>query len=330
MADVREVLEEAREGRYAPVHVLVGAERFLLDRAVEHLREAVIGDGPAGFADDVFQGQGLAARTVLSAARTLPMMAAARFVLVRDADAMDNAEREALIPYLADPVDTTCLVLVAEKISGTTRFAKAAKKHGVWADAAPLRANAIPAFARGEAKRRGHTLGPGAAEALADAIGTELAALDDALERLSLYVGDRDEIRLDDVEACVARVRVDSIWALVDSVALKDTGRALRAAESLLADREHPLRILALVARQLRMVGRMRDALSRGLRGPEAAKAAGAPPFKARDLQRAARAFDEASLAAAFSALADADLALKGSRRPGEVVLGDALLRLCR
>jgi DNA polymerase-3 subunit delta len=330
VGDVRDVIEAAREGRYGPVHVLVGTERFLIERAVDLLRAASIGDGPAGFADDVFHGQGLTARTVTSAARTLPMMARSRFVLVRDADAMDNGEREALIPYLEDPVDTTCLVLAAEKILGTTRFAKAAKKLGVWADAAPLKAHAVPAFAKSEAARRGHALGPGAAEALADAVGTELAALDDALERLSLYVGDREEIRIDDVEACVSRVRVDSIWALVDSVALKDAGRALRAAGSLLADREHPLRILALVARQLRMVGRMRDALGRGLRGPEAAKAAGAPPFKARDLQRAATAFDDASLAAAFAAIADADLALKGSRRPGDVVLGDVLLRLCR
>jgi len=330
VADIHDVIEGARDGRWSPVHVLVGPERFLLDRAVTLLRAATIGDGPAGFNDDVFHGQGLEGGRVVSAARTLPMMAAARFVLVRDADAMATDERDALVPYMQQPSETTCLVLVAEKIPGTTRFAKQTKKLGVWADAPAMKAAGIPRFAKGEAKRRGHDFGPGAAEALADAVGTDLAALDDALERLSLFVGEGARIDVEAVEACVTRVRVDSIWALVDAVALQDPRRALTAAQSLLADREHPLRILALVARQLRMVAKMRHALARGLRGPEAAKAAGAPPFKARDLGRAARAFDDAALTRAFATVADADLALKGSRKPGDVVLEDALLKLCR
>jgi DNA polymerase-3 subunit delta len=330
MADVQQVIEAARKGAWSPVHVLVGPERFLIDRAVELLRRATLGDGPPGFNDDVFHGQGLDGGRVVAACRTLPMMAAARFVLVREADAMAADAREALLPYLQEPAESTCLVLVADKIQGTTRFAKQAKKLGVWADAAPLRPQAVPGFAKAEAKRRGHGFGPGAVEALADAVGTDLASLDDALERLSLYVGDGATIEVEAVEAVVSRVRVDSIWALVDSVAARDARRALAAAESLLGDREHPLRILALLARQLRTVARMRDALGRGLRGPEAAKAAGAPPFKARDLGRAAASFDEAALARAFATVADADLALKGSRKPGEVVLEDAILSLCR
>jgi DNA polymerase III subunit delta len=123
-------------------------------------------------------------------------------------------------------------------------------------------------------------------------------------------------------------VRTDSIWALVDGVSDRDGRRALRAASALLADREPPLRILAMVARQLRMIARMRQALAEGQPPQEACRTAGAPPFKARELARAAKRFSEADLRAAFVAVADADRALKGSKRPGDVVLQEAVLRI--
>ncbi len=134
---------------------------------------------------------------------------------------------------------------------------------------------------------------------------------------------------MDAVEACVTRIATDSIWALVDAVGMRDGKKALHAAGSLLADREPPLRILAMVARQLRIVGRMREALAGGLADKDAALAAGAPPFKARELKESARRFTARGLAAAFGTLADADLALKGSRVPGERVLEEAILALC-
>jgi DNA polymerase-3 subunit delta len=328
--DIAKLIADAREGAFGPVHVLVGAERFLIERAVGLLRRASLGDGPAGFNDDLFHGSSsLSGRSVVSAARTLPMMAQARFVLVRDADAMSTAEQEPIAAYLADPAESTCLVLTAEKLHGQSKLAKAAKKAKVLFDAKPLKGPALRRFAAAEAERRGHRLTGRAAEALIEALGDDLAALDDAVERLSLYVGDGQRIDVDAVQACVSRIAADSIWALVDAVAVRNTKKALEAAGSLLADREPPLRILAMVARQLRMVARMREVLASGLRGREAALEAGAPPFKARELTEAARRFNARQLATAFSTLADADLALKGSKRPPERVLEEAILQLC-
>ena len=47
---------------------------------------------------------------------------------------------------------------------------------------------------------------------LAECAAAGRPPLGDALERLSLYVGDGDIIDLAAVEACVSRVRVESIW----------------------------------------------------------------------------------------------------------------------
>jgi DNA polymerase III delta subunit len=74
----------------------------------------------------------------------------------------------------------------------------------------------------------------------------------------------------------------------------------------------------------------MREALASGLGAQEAAVKAGAAPFKARELGAAAKKFDDRQLARAFRLIADADLALKGSKVPGPRVLERTLLELCR
>jgi DNA polymerase-3 subunit delta len=315
-------------GRIPNVALIVGAETFFVDRAVSALRKAVATEGMAGLNEDIFEGRGVSATKVVEAARTLPMLASRRFVLVRDVSALAAPELDKLAEYTAAPYDSCCLVMTAEKLDGRTKLVKRADSAGCFFDASPIKERDLRGFVAQEAKRRKLKVVPAALDALVDAVGADLPAIDDALERLSLYVGPEGTIDLAAVETCVMRVRSESIWALVDAVGQRDRRTALRATASLLADREPPLRILAMVARQLRMVARMKSALISGASDADATRMAGAPPFKARELAQAARRVDAKALSRAFGVLAETDLALKGSKRPPDVVLEGAILAL--
>jgi DNA polymerase-3 subunit delta len=327
---VSALLTDLQANRVPAVALIVGEERFFVDRALSALRAAVLGEDGIGLNEDVFEGKGVSASRVVDAARTLPMLADKRLVLVREASAIAPSELDKLADYLEQPYESCCLVLVAESLDGRTRLSKRAAKAGFLVEATGIKPPELRGFVQDEARRRKVRIEADAIAALLDAVGNDLPAIDDALERLSLYVGDGRAIDLAAVETCVARVRVESIWALVDAVGMRDRRTALRAAASLLADREPPLRILAMVARQLRMLARMQGALDDGAPPQDAARMAGAPPFKARDLANAARRFEPRLLARAFSVLAEADLELKGSRKPPELVLEGAILTLTR
>ncbi|MGB5809541.1 MAG: DNA polymerase III subunit delta [Polyangiales bacterium] len=329
MPTIHDVIKGAADGNLSPVYVLLGTERLLIERAVDAIRRAVDAAGVPGFNIDLYDGKGLDAAPVISAARTLPMMSERRFVLVRHADSMTPTEQSKLAEYLEEPNESTALVISADKLDGRGKLAKKAKKSGWLVDAKPLRGRELRAFVKGEASARGHNIASDAVESLLDAIGDDLGAIDDSIERLSLFVGSGQRIGTEDVAACVTRIRVDSIWSLVDAIGLKDRRKGMAAAQSLLADREPPLRLLAMVARQLRIVARMRQALSEGLRPQEAATRAGAPPFKAKDLTASARQFTADSLGHAFALIAETDVALKSSKRPPDVILQDAVMALC-
>jgi len=328
--DAQRIVKDAEAGKIPPIALIVGAERLFAERAVTALRRACLGDDGQGFNEEVFEGKSASGSRIVDAARTLPMLGGRRFVLVRDVDAMATPELERVADAFDDPSDLACLVLTATKLDARLKFAKRAKKLGYWIDASPLKTSELRSFVAEEARRRGVAFQGAALTALVDAIGNDLSAIDDALERLSLYVGEGGKVDVDAVSACVTHARVESIWQLVDAVGARDRRTALAASGSLLSDGEPPLRVLAMIARQLRILSRMRDALQSGASPQDAAKRAGAPPFKARDLANAARRFDDRHLRQAFTLLAETDVALKGSRRPPDTVLQAAILELTR
>jgi DNA polymerase-3 subunit delta len=179
-------LQKIEAGAIPTVLVVAGAERFFVDRAVAALRKALIGDGPSGFNEDVFEGKTSSAARISDAARTLPMLASHRLVLVRDVDTMAAAELDKLADYLEHPSPSACVVLLAEKLDGRTRLAKRVQKLDLLVEAAQLKLSDLRGFVHAEAQRRGLKIAPDAGAALIDAIGNDLPAIDDALERLGL------------------------------------------------------------------------------------------------------------------------------------------------
>ena len=93
MPSLNDVTTRASKGSLDPVYVLVGTEPLLIERVVDAVRKAVDSLGAPGFNIEVFDGKGLDAGRVISAARTLPMMADMRLVLLRHVDAMTPTEQ---------------------------------------------------------------------------------------------------------------------------------------------------------------------------------------------------------------------------------------------
>lgn len=310
------------------VYVLVGEEALLRDRALAALRNHHTDEATLAFNHDVFHAKDTQPQRIVEAVKTLPMLAGQRFIVVKEAELFSAEDLEHLSPLIEHPVPTTCLILMAQKLDGRSRFARLVKQKEYWIDVQPPRAKGLSTFIMSEAKRRGHALGANESLILMEILGVDLLAIDDALERLSLYVGPHEPITAEAIEAVVVYLPLATIWDLVDGVSALDQHRALTALCALERLREPPLRIVAMLARQFRILARMKDALSNHTDPLTAARHAGAPPFKAAELAAASRKLANARLRLAFKELAGLDQALKSSRCPPEVLLQQAVLRL--
>jgi len=325
--DVDDIPREAARGKLLPVYLLGGEERFLVTRALEAIRTAVVGNGPRGLAEDIFDGRGTDARTVIEACRTLPMMAKRRLVLVRGVDQMSTTEQEALIPYLSAPVDSTVLVLVAVTLDARRKIALEAKKRGCLFVAQHPSEQAVGHWLEREAKARGATLEPGAVESLSLAVGPDLSLLSDALDRLLLFTNGA-AVTAHDVDTVVTAVREVPAWDLAEAVAARNLPATLSILARLTAQRQHALPTLGMIARQVHQIARAHTAMATG--GPSAvADELKIPTFIAQKLTAQARKWTAPQLSRALRILAATDAALKGAKRDDARILEECVLALC-
>jgi DNA polymerase III subunit delta len=330
----------AKSGVIGPIYLVIGTERLLSARVIAALRECVIGGHDLGLNEEHLVAGETTAQQVLAAARTLPMMAPRRLVLVRECDRWEptgkakatkgTAPLDVLAAYADDPTPSTVLVLQATKLDARRRLVTAAKKadYLIPCDAPP--AGALPAWLAGAAKERGKQLAPGVGQLLVELIGADLTALDDAIERLALYVGNEESISEDAVGECIVQVKPSTVWELVDAVGRRDRGAALRSLSKVYDPQDRGLRLLGVLAWSTRQLVRFDSARRAGLAPAEAAKQAGVPPFKAQSLGAQLQRLTPGELERWLQILARVDLDLKGgSRRPPRPTLEAAIIEMC-
>jgi DNA polymerase-3 subunit delta len=99
----------------------------------------------------------------------------------------------------------------------------------------------------------------GAYPALLDMTGFDLRTFCGSLEKLIDYVGKRNTITVDDVEAVLKRTKKDPIYDFTNAVADRQIEKVLFFLNSLLAADFHPLQILAAVVNQVRRLTLAKD-----------------------------------------------------------------------
>ena len=338
-----EAITNAKKGKLLSLYVLAGEERFLRDQVVAEIRAAALGGGIPAFNEDKFQAGEVDIDKVIAAARTVPMMAPKRFVLVRGVERWDSARDsdsgdddakasplDKLATYATAPIDSTCVVLVAEKIDGRRKLMALAKKQGFLVSCEPLDNRALVDWIADRVRAKGHAMERDVAELLAAIAGPELAYVNDAIERLSLFAGADAPIDEAAVGECVARVRTADTWALVDAVGKRDLGGAFRILADVYDPRDRGLPLLGALAWSIRQLAKYLAATAQGMSPDDAGRKAGVfQPFRARELAQKARGFRAKEVERWILVLAETDVALKSSRRAADAILEDMLTRMC-
>jgi DNA polymerase-3 subunit delta len=332
-----EAIKRAAKGDLLPVWLLTGEERLLRDQALDAIVKNALAGGLSEFNLDKYTAGETPVDKVLAATRTVPMMAKKRVVLVRGVERWDSdgggdePPLDKIAGYAKEPVDSTCLILVAEKIDGRRKLMTLAKKAGFIVDCATVDSRQLPGWVKARAKAKGHAIDGDVAELIAEIAGPELSYLDDVLERLSLYVGPNASITEDAVTVCVTRVRLADTWKLVDAASTKDLGKVLALFADVYDPRDRGLPLIGAIAWSLRQLLKLQNALATGAGIDEAARRAGIyPAFRARDHAQKLKAFRPRELERWLVIVQETDFALKSSRRTADAILEEMFTRMCR
>ena len=178
----------------------------------------------------------------------------------------DEPERSAspldrLAEYAAAPIDSTCLVLVAEKLDGRRKLAARREEAGVPGDVrAARRARAPRVDPRPLRARRGTRWTATSPSSSRRSRGP--SCVRERRHRAPVALRRRGApIDEDAVAECVARVRTADTWALVDAVGTRDLGAGAAHLADAYDPRDRGLPLLGALAWSIRQLARYQAAV---------------------------------------------------------------------
>lgn len=326
--DVTELDRELRQKRIRSLYAIVGAEHHLALSALRAIQEAVKHEGGDASSSTAVSARGARPEGVLTSLRTVPLLGGRPLVVIREGEVLTKEMQEALADYALAPVESSTLVIVAEKLDGRGRLLQAAAKNGAIIECKPLYADRLPSWINMEARRQGRQISQEAARFLADMVGGDLGQLSQALERIILFVGERRLIELGDVEGVIAETHQHNVFEFTDAVGTRRWPRALSLLTNILDNGESPVMVLAMLARHFRILSKAKEIAGRMTDTAEIAGYLGVRPFFVRSYTEQARNFSKGELRGAFRLLHRCDRELKSSRLRKERVLEKVLFLL--
>ncbi|WP_030270578.1 DNA polymerase III subunit delta [Streptomyces sp. NRRL B-24484] len=319
--------KSAPDDLLAPLTLVVGQEELLLDRAVAEVVAAAKAADPDTDVRDLAPG---ALQPGSLAELTTPSLFAERKVIVvRAAQDLSADSVKEVKAYIDSPAEEVIMVLVHAGGAKGKGLLDAAKKAGAReVQCAKLTKSSDKlAFVRNEFRRLGRSAGPETCQALLDALGSDLRELAAACSQLTADI----EGTID--EAAVARYYSGRAEATGFEVAdLAVTGRAAEALERLrwaLAVGQPPTGITYALASGVRSIGRLAT-VGRSMRPADLARELGMPPWKVERVRQQMRGWTGDGVAAALTAVAEADAAVKGGSDDPAYALERAVVAVAR
>jgi DNA polymerase-3 subunit delta len=255
------VQKQIGSGSADPIYLLQGEDE-VEKSALAHEFEELVDEGLRGFnvdriyGGDVRTGDDVADRVakILTASRTLPMMAPRRLVMVFQAELLLAPKRESeaatralddLEGLLANPERQTTLIFIAGSLDKRSRMYKLLARQATVVECGVLESAAdAERWVRNRVAAAGAQIEPQAARLLADRCGTDVARLRNDVERLLLYALGQKAIALDDARQIVGPAALQDDWAMTNAIEAGDGAAALRQLALLLESGAAPEKIL--------------------------------------------------------------------------------------
>ncbi|MGB7448075.1 MAG: DNA polymerase III subunit delta [Ornithinimicrobium sp.] len=317
-----------------PSSVLVmGPEEILAERAVDDVVSAVRHHDPD--ADLVRLYAAAYTPGDLGVHASPSLFGGSTVLVVHDLDEADDALIDDVMQLIDAPADEVTLVVRHRGGNRGKRVLDTLRKGG----ARVVEAKAMKsepdktAFVSKEFTAAGRRIDKQAATALVQAVGKDVRELAGACEQLVRDVS--GTVGVSDVETYYGQ-RVETTGFKVAGAALAGDGaEAMRLLRHAMSGGLDPVPIIAVLALQLRQVGRV-GAAGRASAG-SIAKDLGMAPWQVEQARRAAHGWDGPRLARAIEAVAAADVEVKGGLRTGttvarapEYAVERAVLTICR
>lgn len=316
-ANVKKIMAGLKADKYAPVYFLQGEEPFYIDLISNYIEENVLQPSEKSFNQVIVYGKDADIATILTHARRFPMMAEKQVVIVKEAQEIQDLNKEAgsklLLDYIKKPVPSTILVFCHKHKPLDKRRVLGTKigQYTTSLNCKKIYDNQLPEFISEYTREKKIIMEDRAVMALCEYVGNDLHRLANEIDKLMISANGSN-ISVEQVMNQVGVSKEYNIFELQKAIIRKDTLLANKIVNFFEANtRKNPM--IPVVAflfsffSKLLAASQVPDKSDRGL-----VSSLKISPYAAKDYVFALRQYPTDKIIQTISSLKEADLKLKG------------------
>jgi DNA polymerase-3 subunit delta len=331
-----------QKDKLLPLYLIYGEEEFFVREAVSLIRQKVLGDETSGpvpvrCRDDLveLEGEEISLPVLLEEVRTpsLFLKGGRKLVMVYNADTLFKEGAKVWGEHIVSPIDDNVLVLVCKEVDTKSRTYEKIRQKGGSIGCRRLKEAELSPWIMGRVKHYGKQISLDALRILQENVDDNLLLLDGHVEKLALYLGNRNRIEESDVEELVGYDRQQKVFDFTGAVAKRNGALALKILHQLMAymrSGEEVVKVVPPLAWQIRRLLQAKRLLTSG-KGREAVASELKVPYRfLQDLIEQTRLFSEAELERDYGLLLETDISSKTEKTDNRLLLETLVFRLCK
>jgi DNA polymerase-3 subunit delta len=317
-ASVRKILTDLKARKFSPVYFLQGEEAYHIDLISDYIEQNVLTEAEKGFNQFVLYGKDVTMAAVLTHARRFPMMAERQVVIVKEAQEIQDINKDIgsklLLDYLNQQVPSTVLVFCHKhkNLDKRRELGKTIEKLATTLTTKKSYDNQLPDFVGEYVAEKKVSMDDKAILELCAFVGNDLHRLANEIDKLIISLPAGESITWEQVMIQVGVSKEYNIFELQRAIIAKDALLANKIVNYFESNtRKNPM--MPVVAflysffSKLLVASQASDKSDKGL-----VSELKVSPYAARDYTVALRQYPQQKIMDNISSLRDADLKLKG------------------
>lgn len=309
---------DIKEGKFAPVYLLVGEESYFIDETIRRLKSALDEETEVM----LFDLEERPVDAVIDEADTIPFFAEKKLIIAKNASFLKAAEKgkekiehdmKKLEAWLNHPSDLSITVFIApyEKLDERKKVTKLFKEKALLLEAKTPQDADLFVWISTEVGAHGKDISEEAAGKLVETVGANMLQLQMEIEKLALYLGEDLEITVELVEELVAKTLEHDAFKMLNAYLNHNQAEALEIYHDLLRQKEEPIMLVGLLASNIRTMSNVFYLERSGYPQQHIAKKLKIHPYRVKLMLEQPNKPSQQRLLQALYSLAEVDLQLK-------------------
>lgn len=308
---MQRLIQDIKTGNFNHIYLLYGEEAYLRRQYRDRLKDALIGDDTMNY--HYYEGKNISIGEVIDQAETLPFFAQKRLIMIENSGFFKSGG-DALADYLKEPAPAAYFVFVETEMDKRSRLYKTVQSKGCAVEFAVQDEATLKRWILGMVKKENKKISGQTLDFFLDKTGTDMENIRREIEKLFCYCLDKDAITAADIDAVCTRRLGNHIFDMVGAIADKQQKKALELYYELLAQKEPPMRIMFLIARQFNLLFQVKELRGKGYSNKIIGEKVGLPGFVAGKYVTQASRFKTEEIRDALKVCVETEEAVKTGR----------------